>query len=110
MLASTLLKATPTYWTNLLDNTSLPLQAIVFGSLITAIYFAYSLVTAERPLKGFPIVSLGSGPGSSWSAAGNDIVAKGLKEHNGLFQVITGTGPKVGDLKCLYLHRSRCRH
>jgi hypothetical protein len=101
MLASTFLEAMPTYWTDLLDNTSLPLQVIILGTLITAIYFAYSLDTTERPLKGFPIVSLGSAPGSSWSAAGNEIVAKGLKEHIGPFQVITGTGPKVGDLECL---------
>jgi hypothetical protein len=101
MVTSNLLEVVPAYWTKLLGNTSFTLQIVILGTLITATYFAYSLKSAERPLKGFPIVSLGSGPGSSWSAAGNEIVAKGLKEHIGPFQVITGTGPKVGDLKCL---------
>jgi len=95
MMTSTLLEVTYAYWTKLLGNASLTLQVLILGTLTTAVYFAHSLKTAERPLKDFPGVSLGSDPGSSWSAAGNEIVAKGLKEHSGPFQVISGTGPKV---------------
>jgi hypothetical protein len=110
MVTSNLLELVPAYWTKLLDNTSFTLQIIMLGTLITATYFAYSLKSAERPLKDFPIVSLGSDPGSSWSLAGNEIVAKGLKEHTGPFQVITGTGPKVCNRNCTRLHKSRYGH
>ena len=95
MIKSTLTEMVPAYWTKVFGNASLPLQVMILGTLTTAVYFAYSLKPTGRHLKDFPVVSLGSDPGSSWSAAGNEIVAKGLKEHSGPFQVISGTGPKV---------------
>jgi hypothetical protein len=94
MVSSTLLELAPAYWTELLGNASLSLHIIILGTLTTALYFA--------------VVSLGSDPSSSWSAAGNEILAKGLKEHSGPFQVITGTGPKVCHLNIL--HRPRNGH
>jgi hypothetical protein len=108
MVSSTLLELAPAYWTELLGNASLSLHIIILGTLTTALYFAYSLRTTELHLQGFPVVSLGSDPSSSWSAAGNEILAKGLKEHSGPFQVITGTGPKVCHLNIL--HRPRNGH
>jgi hypothetical protein len=110
MVSSTLLELAPAYWTELLGNASLSLHIIILGTLTTALYFAYSLRTTERSLQGFPIVSLGSDPSSSWSAAGNEILAKGLKEHSGPFQVITGTGPKVCNPQHTCSHKHRHRH
>jgi hypothetical protein len=105
MVTSMPLDVVPAYWTKLFSDASLPLQVLILGTLTTAVYFVYSLRTAERHLKGFPVVSLGSDLGSSWSAAGNEIVAKGLKEHSGPFQVISGTGPKVCNPQYTHLHR-----
>jgi hypothetical protein len=107
MVSSTLLEAVTASWTKLFGSASLSVQVVILGILTTAMYFAYSLQRTERPLKGFPVVSLGSNPRSSWSAAGNEILAKGLKEHNGPFQVITGTGPKVCSLAQIHLHSFR---
>ena len=53
---------------------------------------------AIGPLKGFPVVALSEkGLNSKWSwyHSSTETIAKGLKEHNGPFQIITGTGPKV---------------
>ncbi|KAK6063592.1 cytochrome P450 monooxygenase [Seiridium cupressi] len=53
---------------------------------------------SERPLKGFPLVGLedeGLSPKESWMKHGHRVMAKGLKEHEGAFQVMTGTGPKI---------------
>jgi hypothetical protein len=107
MIKSTLMEMVPAYWTKVFGNASLPLQVMILGTLTTAVYFAYLLKPTERHLKDFPIVSLGFDPGSSWSAAGNEIVARGLKEHSGPFQVISGTGPKVCNPKHTYLRRHR---
>lgn len=82
-----------------LANVPVFVQAIALGIIALVAYIAYSLLTEEKPLKGFPVVSLserGLSPKSSWLWAGTELVAKGLKEHNAPFQVITGTGPKVG--------------
>ena len=52
----------------------------------------------ERPLKGFPLVGLeedGLSPKDAWMKHGHRVMAKGLKTHQGAFQVMTGTGPKV---------------
>ena len=108
MVSSTLLEVVSAYWMNLFGNASIPLQIIILGIFTTAVYFTYSLKTTERSLKGFPIASLGPDPASSWSAAGNEILAKGLKENNGPFQVITGTGPK--ERIVIRLHRLRHGH
>ncbi|RHZ57409.1 cytochrome P450 [Aspergillus thermomutatus] len=52
----------------------------------------------ERPLKGFPLVGLeeeGLSPKEAWMKDGPRVMAKGLKAHQGAFQVMTGTGPKI---------------
>lgn len=52
----------------------------------------------ERPLKGFPLVGFeeeGLSPKEAWMKHGPRVMANGLKAHQGAFQVMTGTGPKV---------------
>lgn len=85
-----------------LENVPVSLQVIAFGAIVVVAYFLYSVLTADQPLKGFPVVALSEkGLSSKWSwyTAGRETIAKGLKEHNAPFQIITGTGPKVCSLK-----------
>jgi hypothetical protein len=89
-----LLSYRPTF----LDGLPVSIQVIIAGVVVALIYTAYSLLTVEQPLKGFPVVALSErGLSSKWSwyTAGTETIAKGLKEHDGPFQIITGTGPKV---------------
>lgn len=106
MATSTLLESASALWTTLLGNASPTLQLIIVCAVLTIGYFAYSVGSIEGPVKGLPIVSLGSEPGTSWSRAGSAIVAKGLKEHSGPFQVSTGTGYKVRSLEVYPTMRS----
>jgi hypothetical protein len=81
-----------------LDSVPISLQLIAVGLLVVFAFTVYSLLTVERPLKGFPIATLpekGLSPKQAWCHAGHELLAKALKEHAGPFQVITGTGPKV---------------
>lgn len=74
------------------------LSQIVVIAAIALVCTTYSLLTVERPFKGFPVVELSEkGLNSKWSWYHNstETIAKGLKEHDGPFQIITGTGPKV---------------
>jgi hypothetical protein len=81
-----------------LDSVPVSIQLIAVGLLLVSAFTVYSLLTVEKPLKGFPIATLsekGLSPKQAWYHAGHELIAKGLKEHAGPFQVITGTGPKV---------------
>jgi hypothetical protein len=81
-----------------LDNVPVSIQLIAVGLLAVFAFTIYSLLSVEKPLKGFPIATLpekGLSPKKAWYHAGQELIAKGLKEHAGPFQVITGTGPKV---------------
>jgi hypothetical protein len=86
-----------------LSGLPLSIQVIIVGFFAALAYTTYSQLTVERPLKGFPVVALSEkGLSSKWSwfISGTETIAKGLKEHDGPFQIITATGPKV----CIYEH------
>ncbi|KAI4870598.1 cytochrome P450 [Hypoxylon rubiginosum] len=56
----------------------------------------YSLITAERPFAGFPVVTVnGQSPTKSWMWHGKEALDEGLQRFSGPFQVMTGTGPKI---------------
>ena len=81
-----------------LNDVPVSVQAIIVGLVVALVYTTYSQLTVERPLKGFPIVALSErGLSSKWSwiTSSTETIAKGLKEHDGPFQIITSTGPKV---------------
>ena len=64
--------------------------------LLPCLHYIYATLAASRPLPGLPLVSLnGLSPRASWRKHGNGVVKKGLEEHDGPFQVLAGTGPKV---------------
>ena len=78
--------------------------AVVYLPVVTAAVIfavAYHLkkqADIERPLKGFPLIGLeedGLSPKDAWMKQAHRVMAKGLKTHQGAFQVMTGTGPKV---------------
>lgn len=86
------------YRPTFLEHIPISIQLVSVGVIVTLVYTVYSLLTVEQPLKGFPVVALtekGLSSKWSWYTAGPETIAKGLKEHNGPFQIITGTGPKV---------------
>jgi hypothetical protein len=81
-----------------LDSVPVSIQLVSVGVIAVLVYTLYSLLTVEQPIKGFPVVALterGLSSKWSWYTAGTETIAKGLREHNGPFQIITGTGPKV---------------
>jgi hypothetical protein len=81
-----------------LDSVPVSIQLIAVGLLVLFAFTVYSLLTVEKPMKGLPIAALpekGLSPKQAWCHAGDELIAKALKEHAGPFQVITGTGPKV---------------
>lgn len=85
-----------------LDSVPVSIQLIAVGSLVVLAVTIYSLSSVQKPLKGFPIAALpekGLSPKQSWLHAGQETITKALKEHGGPFQVITGTGPKVGRIR-----------
>lgn len=74
------------------------LQLALVIAFSTGSYIIFLSITFARSLSKFPIVALaeqGLNARSSWHKAGTETIAKGIREHNGPFQVITGTGPKV---------------
>lgn len=86
------------YRPTFLENVPISIQLVSAGVVAVLAYTVYSLLTVEQPLKGFPVVALtekGLSSKWSWYTAGTETIAKGLKEHDGPFQIITGTGPKV---------------
>jgi hypothetical protein len=72
-----------------------------FAAAVVALAIVYHVKTQadiKRPYKGFPLVGLeeyGLTPEESWQKHGYKVMMKGLKEYQGAFQVMTGTGPKV---------------
>ncbi|KAI6092926.1 cytochrome P450 [Hypoxylon rubiginosum] len=56
----------------------------------------YSLITAERPFAGFPVITVdGKSPTRTWMWHGKEAITQGLQKFSGPFQVMTGTGPKI---------------
>lgn len=93
-----------TYRPAFLDSVPISFQIIAAGAIVVLAYTIYSLLTVEKPLKGFPVVALtekGLKGKWSWISASTELIAKGLKEHDGAFQIITGTGPKVA--QCVFI-------
>ncbi|KAI2783258.1 cytochrome P450 [Daldinia loculata] len=67
---------------------------VVIATLVLG--FIYSLVTADRPFAGFPVITVdGQSPTKTWLWHGRKAVAEGVKRFSGPFQVMTGTGPKI---------------
>ncbi|KAI0385624.1 cytochrome P450 [Hypomontagnella monticulosa] len=67
---------------------------VVLATLVVGV--VYSLVTAERPFAGFPVITVdGKSPMKSWLWHGREAIAEGLRRFSGPFQVMTGTGPKI---------------
>ncbi|KAF2120197.1 cytochrome P450 monooxygenase [Lophiotrema nucula] len=67
----------------------------IFGAKVR---FVEIQADIEKPLPGFPLVGLpedGLSPKAAWTKSGFKVLAKGLREHTGAFQVMTGTGPKI---------------
>lgn len=86
------------YRPSFLDNVPISIQIVAAAAIAILAYTIYSVLASGQPLKGFPVVALSEkGLNSKWSwyTASTETIAKGLKEHNGPFQIITGTGPKV---------------
>jgi hypothetical protein len=81
-----------------LNSVPISIQLFSVGVVTVLVYTVYSLLTADQPIKGFPVVALterGLSSKWSWYTAATETIAKGLREHDGPFQIITGTGPKV---------------
>jgi hypothetical protein len=81
-----------------LDSVPISIQLVFVGVVAVLIYTLHSLLTVDQPIKGFPVVALterGLSSKWSWYTAATETIAKGLREHDGPFQIITGTGPKV---------------
>ncbi|KAI0098084.1 cytochrome P450 [Nemania sp. FL0031] len=73
----------------------LPMSLQVIGVTLILILI-YSISIKDRPLNGIPLVSLdGKSPKESFLYHGIETLAKGTKQHLGIFQVMTGTGPRV---------------
>ncbi|KAI1656624.1 cytochrome P450 [Daldinia decipiens] len=67
---------------------------VVIATLVLG--FIYSLVTADRPFAGFPVITVdGQSPTKSWLWHGRKAVTEGVKRFSGPFQIMTGTGPKI---------------
>jgi hypothetical protein len=85
----------------------------VAAAVIFAVaYYLKKQAAIVRPWKGFPLLGLeeeGLSPKEAWAKHGHGVMAKGLKEHQGAFQVMTGTGPKVRKtLGYLLFESKRC--
>ena len=80
------------------DHLPIFLFAVLIVAVGVSVSYFESNVNVERPFKGFPLVGLeeeGLAPREAWNKNGYKVVAKGLREHPGAFQVMTGTGPKI---------------
>ncbi|KAF2719878.1 cytochrome P450 [Polychaeton citri CBS 116435] len=82
-----------------LEGVPVSLQLVV-GFLIVG--FLYKLITSDRPYAGLPVVTLQQKgwwrllPVKwQWVLNGKELLATGLREHSGPFQVMTGSGPKI---------------
>ncbi|KAI1106342.1 cytochrome P450 [Jackrogersella minutella] len=68
-------------------------QMVIVALVLSTIY---SLITADRPFPGFPVISVdGQNPRKSWTWNGRKALAEGARRFSGPFQVVTGTGPKI---------------
>jgi len=82
-----------------LDKVPVSIQAIV-GALLLGI--VYAVITGDRPVAGFPIVTVKREgwskflpKGFAFLTHGKEMLDKGLREHDGPFQVNTGSGYKI---------------
>ncbi|KAI6798711.1 hypothetical protein KC361_g3246 [Hortaea werneckii] len=83
---------------HLLQTLPISVQLITGAILFSVVAFIYSTLSNERPLPGFPVISLseqGLGPKASWFKFGKQTILKGLEQTKGPFQILTGTGPKI---------------
>jgi hypothetical protein len=72
------------------EQVPVSIQFIGVGLVLGLAYYLYNLLAPERPITGFPIVSL---PESGLS---HRLILKGLAEHDGRpFQVMGSTGPRI---------------
>lgn len=86
-----------------LDSVPLSFQIVGVAAFALLAYTIYSAIAVERPLSGFPVAALTEkrlNSKWSWYTAGEETIARGLKEFNGApFQIVTGTGPKVSNFE-----------
>jgi hypothetical protein len=82
-----------------LEKVPVTIQAIV-GALVLALI--YAIITGDRPVAGFPIVTVKREgwskllpKGFAFLTHGKAMLEKGLQEHSGPFQVNTGSGYKI---------------
>lgn len=76
----------------------LPIISLLTGAslLLFLCSSAYSLLGPAKPWLGFPVMSLdGLSPRRSWIKHGNAMMQKGLEQHSGPFQCMTGIGPRI---------------
>ncbi|KAI3323903.1 cytochrome P450 [Xylariaceae sp. AK1471] len=80
---------------NLLPK-GLPVSLLVIGATVL-ISIVYSFITKNRPHPDIPLISVrGLGPRKSWMSHSKEVLQEGFKKTNGgLFQIMTGTGPKI---------------
>lgn len=80
------------------NNITIPQFALIFAFLLGATLIVSKLLTAGKPVEGFPVVALteqGLGAKESWFRKGRETIERGIAKYNAPFQVITGTGPKI---------------
>ncbi|KAK5701112.1 hypothetical protein LTR17_022875 [Elasticomyces elasticus] len=74
------------------------IRLIVVGLSLIVLSFVYSAVSGDRAHTGFPVIALserGLGPKDSWMKHGRATLLKGIKQCNGPFQILTGTGHQI---------------
>ncbi|KAF4548956.1 Cytochrome P450-like protein 87 [Elsinoe fawcettii] len=79
------------------DQVPLP-KYLQITAIIIIVSTAYSLLTRERPVAGFPLIEpteLKWLPSIGWMKSGKEMIFRGLGQTKGAFQVMTGTGPKI---------------
>lgn len=81
---------------SVLENTPFSVQIVVGLLAIALLAGIYSILVAERPLAGFPILTVdGLKPKISFYERGNETLEEGYKAYAGkAFQIISGTGPR----------------
>ena len=101
-----------TVYQTLYHVTTVYLPLVAAAVVFAVAYHLKKQADIERPLKGFPLIGLeedGLSPKDAWMKHAHRVMAKGLKMHQGAFQVMTGTGPKVREevSDTLWGHTSR---
>lgn len=83
-------------WMPAIENIPLSVKVISLALLFFSFAKLYAVLIRERPWRGIPLVTIdGEDPKTSWVNHGGAVIRKGLKENIGLFQVITGNGPRI---------------